>query len=62
MRVLISERSRTTCEAKEKFGPGERFLFGSGGALAAPPEFEPFRFRLLLAGRWVSITDKYQAL
>lgn len=41
-----------TCEAREKFGPGERFLFGVGVALfVAPPEFEPLRFRLLLAGR-----------
>lgn len=43
---------RHTWEAREKFGPGERFLFGAGGALfAAPPEFDPFRFRRLLAGR-----------
>lgn len=49
------QRLKTTCDASEKFGPGERFLLGRGGALlAAPPEFDPFRFRRLLAGRWVS--------
>jgi len=47
---------RTTCDAKEKFGPGLRFLLGTGGVLLAvpPPEFEPFRFRLLFAGLCVS--------
>lgn len=40
-----------TCEAKEKLGPGDRFLLGAGGALlATPPDVEPFLFRLLLAG------------
>lgn len=51
----IGLRNSTTCDAKEKFGPGERFLLGTGGALfAAPPELEPFLFRLLFAGLWVS--------
>lgn len=41
-----------TCEASEKLGPGDRFLLGAGGALlAAPPEFDPLRFRRLFAGR-----------
>lgn len=41
-----------TCDAKEKLGPGDLFLLGAGGALlAAPPDWEPFRFRRLLAGR-----------
>lgn len=41
----------TTCDAREKFGPGERFLLVTGGALfAPPPEFDPFRFRRLFAG------------
>lgn len=45
-------KKRYTCDANEKFGPGDRFLFGTGGALlAAPPEFDPLRFRRLLAGR-----------
>lgn len=46
LRKLIS-----TCDAKEKFGPGERFLLGAGGALLPGPEVLPFRFLLLLAGR-----------
>lgn len=55
-----------TCEAREKFGPGDRFLLGTGGIGFAPaPEFEPFRFRRLLAGRCVSVnkqesSDKYE--
>ena len=41
-----------TCDAKEKLGPGDLFLLGAGGALfAAPPDWEPFRFRRLFAGR-----------
>lgn len=41
-----------TWDAREKFGPGDRFLLGSAGALfAAPPLCEPFLFRRLLAGR-----------
>ncbi len=40
----------TTCEANEKFGPGERFLLVTGGALLAAPEFEPFLFRRLFGG------------
>jgi hypothetical protein len=43
---------KLTCDAKEKFGPGDLFLLGAGVALlAAPPEFDPLRFRRLLAGR-----------
>lgn len=42
----------TTCDAREKFGPGERFLLGAGGVeLVTPPPLEPFLFRRLLAGR-----------
>lgn len=34
-------------------------MLGRGGALlAAPPEFEPFRFRRLLAGRCVSAGEE----
>lgn len=40
-----------TCDAREKFGPGERFLLGAGGALLPGPDVLPFRFLLLLAGR-----------
>lgn len=41
-----------TWDASEKFGPGDLFLFGACcAALAAPPEFDPLRFRLLFAGR-----------
>lgn len=41
----------TTCDASEKFGPGDRFLLVTGGTLFAPPaEFEPFRFRRLFGG------------
>lgn len=48
----------TTCEASEKFGPGDRFLFGTGGVeLATPPPLEPFRFRRLFAGRWASLIE-----
>lgn len=40
-----------TWDAREKFGPGDLFLFGAGCALlAAPPEFDPLRFRRLFAG------------
>lgn len=48
--------SLTTCDASEKFGPGDRFLLGAGGpALPAPaPELEPLRFLRLLAGRCAS--------
>lgn len=45
---------RFTCDAREKFGPGERFLLGAGGALLPGPDVLPFRFLLLLAGRWDS--------
>jgi hypothetical protein len=48
----------TTCEASEKFGPGDRFLFGAGGVeFATPPPLDPFRFRRLLAGRWASLIE-----
>lgn len=41
-----------TWEAREKLGPGDRFLLGRAGALfAAPPLCDPFLFRRLLAGR-----------
>jgi hypothetical protein len=42
----------TTWEAKEKFGPGDRFLFGTAGVEFAtpPPPLEPFLFRRLFAG------------
>ena len=52
---IVKTSTSLTCDAKEKLGPGDLFLFGAGGALfAAPPEFDPLRFRLLLAGRWDS--------
>lgn len=38
------------CDAREKFGPGDLFLLGAGGALFPGPEVLPFRFLLLLAG------------
>lgn len=50
-RIIRERKKTTTCDAKLKFGPGDRFLLGTGGALLAPPpEFEPFLFRRLLAG------------
>ena len=48
----------TTCEASEKFGPGDRFLLGTGGVeFATPPPLDPFRFRRLFAGRWASLIE-----
>lgn len=49
----------TTCDANEKFGPGDRFLFGTGGVEFAPtpPPLDPFRFRRLFAGRWASLIE-----
>lgn len=52
--MLLHERKlneKYTCDAREKFGPGERFLLGAGGALLPGPDVLPFRFLLLLAGR-----------
>lgn len=54
------EINSTTCDAKLKFGPGDRFLLGTGGALfVAPPDVEPFRFRRLFAGLCVSASIEY---
>lgn len=51
MTNVINIYQLITWDAKEKFGPGDLFLFGAGCALfAAPPEFDPLRFRLLFAG------------
>jgi hypothetical protein len=50
--------SGNTCDANEKFGPGERFLLGTGGVLIADPELEPLRFLRLLAGLWASVDKK----
>lgn len=48
----------TTWDAKEKFGPGDRFLFGTGGVeFATPPPLDPFLFRRLLAGRCASLME-----
>lgn len=50
------EYETTTWDAKLKFGPGERFLLGTGGALFAPlPEFDPLRFLRLLGGLCASV-------
>lgn len=55
----INDHETTTWEARLKFGPGERFLFGTGGALLAPlPEFEPLRFRRLFGGLCASVIWK----
>jgi hypothetical protein len=40
---------KRTCDANEKFGPGERFLLGTGGVFTEP-ELDPLRFLRLLAG------------
>lgn len=48
-----------TCEASEKFGPGDRFLGTGGIAFGPAPDVEPFRFRRLFAGRCVSTGRKY---
>lgn len=59
VRRIARNTKTTTCDAKLKFGPGERFLLGTGGALFAPlPEFEPFRFLRLFAGLWASARTK----
>lgn len=51
-----NEYETTTWDAKLKFGPGERFLLGTGGALFAPlPEFDPLRFLRLLGGLCASV-------
>lgn len=52
---MNEDNETTTWEARLKFGPGDRFLLGTGGALFAPlPEFEPFRFLRLFGGRCAS--------
>ena len=45
-----------TCDAKEKLGPGDLFLFPNGPGPGGPvgPPAAPFRFLLLLEGRAVS--------
>jgi hypothetical protein len=40
----------TTCDANEKFGPGDRFLFGTGGVELATAPLDPFLFRRLFDG------------
>lgn len=40
----------TTWDASEKFGPGDRFLFCTGGVFATAPPLDPFLFRRLFAG------------
>lgn len=48
----------TTCDASEKFGPGDRFLLGTGGVeFGTPAPLEPFRFLLLFDGRWASLIE-----
>lgn len=43
--------SKNTCEASEKFGPGDRFLVGADGVLfVAALDCDPLRFLLLLVG------------
>lgn len=46
----VSFRETLTWDAREKFGPGDLFLLGAGGALFPGPEVLPFRFLRLLAG------------
>lgn len=52
--IVVAFLSPITCDAKEKFGPGDLFLLGAGGALFPGPGVLPFRFLLLLAGLWDS--------
>lgn len=50
---ILNYREIHTWDAREKFGPGERFLLlgTAATAFAPPPEFDPFLLRLLFAGR-----------
>lgn len=48
----------TTCDASEKFGPGDRFLLGTGGVeFATPPPLEPFLFLRLFEGLCASLME-----
>lgn len=47
----------TTCDANEKFGPGDRFLFGTGGVEFATAPLDPFLFRRLFDGLWASLIE-----
>jgi hypothetical protein len=59
--IIVYNKCWLTCDANEKFGPGDLFLLGAGGALfAAAPDCDPLRLRLLLAGLWDSIEEKHQ--
>jgi hypothetical protein len=48
----------TTWDASEKFGPGDRFLLGTGGVeFATPPPLEPFLFLRLFEGLCASLME-----
>ena len=62
--ALLFQQKNITCEAREKLGPGDRFLLLSPPpALPGPPPAEllpaaPFRFRRFFAGLDVSANEK----